>query len=246
MVRLILFLVVVLVSNIVQCVTGFAGTVLAMPFSVRLIGFDSAKTILNILGLTASVGVVATNRKSFNKKEFIKLTVIMLLGMTVGFFLSDRFAAYQNVLYKVLGVLVLGFTVLGCVRTFSEKEKSQKGTKTSWLMYLTLAAAGIVHGMFVCGGPLLVVYASQKLKDKDEFRTTVSAMWIVLNGIMMIKDAAVGNINGELIFPLCISLAVLGFAIFLGNMVAKKINKTAFSVVTYVLMAISAVSLLIK
>lgn len=245
--KLIAFFAVVLFSNIVQCVTGFAGTVLAMPFSVILIGFTNAKTILNILGFAASVGVVATNRKSFNKKEFVKLTLIMLLGMSVGFLLSDKFGAYQNVLYKTLGILVIFFAILGSIKTFSKKQKeNSEKSKISFLLYLTLAAAGIVHGMLVCGGPLLIVYASEKLKDKDEFRTTVSATWIVLNGIMIIKDAVQGNINSKILLPLGVSLAVLVLSILLGNLIAKKINKTAFSVLTYILMAVSGTSLLLK
>ncbi len=44
----ILFLIVVFLTNIIQCVTGFAGTVLAMPFSVMLIGLAPAKAILNL------------------------------------------------------------------------------------------------------------------------------------------------------------------------------------------------------
>ena len=54
----ILFLVVVFLSNVIQCVTGFAGTVLAMPFSVILIGDSAAKAILNVLGAAASIGVL--------------------------------------------------------------------------------------------------------------------------------------------------------------------------------------------
>ena len=52
----ILFLVVIFLSNIIQCITGFAGTVLAMPFSVMLtklrleeIIASQSKDIINIL-----------------------------------------------------------------------------------------------------------------------------------------------------------------------------------------------------
>ena len=38
-----LFLLVLFVSNVIQAITGFAGTVLAMPPSVYLLGLDHAK-----------------------------------------------------------------------------------------------------------------------------------------------------------------------------------------------------------
>ena len=82
------FLVVVFLTNIIQCVTGFAGTVLAMPFSVMLIGLASAKAILNVLGAAASVGVLCRSYRSVNKKEFLKMTGFLLPGIVAGYFLS--------------------------------------------------------------------------------------------------------------------------------------------------------------
>ena len=64
----ILFLIVVFLSNVIQSITGFAGTVLAMPFSVMLIGYNGARAILNALGLAASVGVDALEFRHINFK----------------------------------------------------------------------------------------------------------------------------------------------------------------------------------
>ncbi len=58
MLQKILFFIVILISNIVQCITGFAGTVLAMPFSILLVGYDVAKPILNIVAIAVSVIIV--------------------------------------------------------------------------------------------------------------------------------------------------------------------------------------------
>ena len=44
-----LFLLVLFVSNVIQAITGFAGTVLAMPPSVYLLGLDHAKVVLNVM-----------------------------------------------------------------------------------------------------------------------------------------------------------------------------------------------------
>jgi len=43
-----------------------------------------------------------------------------------------------------------------------------------------------------------------------------------------------------------ISLAVLIVALLVGNLVAKKLNKKVFMMITYVLMTISAVSLILN
>lgn len=243
------FFIVVLAANIIQCITGFAGTVLAMPFSIMLVGFDVARPILNVLGIVASVIIVAQKRQFVNKKELLKITCIMLAGMVPGFLIINHFSVNSGVLYKTLGIIVIGFTALGIIRSRRQGKnnvKKQKRLFNDIVMYGLLLLSGIVHGMFVCGGPLLVVYANDKLKDSDEFRSTVSAVWIVLNSINMFTDIGAGRFNGNTVILLLISTAVLFLAMLIGNLIYKHMNKKAFMVLTYTLMAISGVSLLVK
>ncbi|MBQ8077948.1 MAG: sulfite exporter TauE/SafE family protein [Eubacterium sp.] len=249
----ILFFVVVLVSNIIQCVTGFAGTVLAMPFSIMLVGYNTAKPILNLLGIVVSNGVVTINYKALNKKEFIRIISIMLCGMVGGFLITRSFDVSPAILYKLLGVIVIGFMGLGCYHSFSKKykekqERAQKENKpkTSVWSLAVLVIAGIVHGMFSCGGPLMVVYASEHLKGRDEFRVTVSATWCVLNSIILFTDIRAGHFNPHTMVLTGVSIGLLFLALFIGNLIFRHMNKRWFMIITYVLMGISGVSLLIK
>ena len=245
----ILFLLIVFVSNVIQSITGFAGTVLAMPFSIMLVGYNTAKPILNVIGIVISLGVIGLNYKSLNKKEFIKIISIMLVGMVGGYFITKQFNVSPKILYHLLGVIVLSFMLIGVFNTFSEKyrkKKAETNKKTSFWAYLILVVAGVVHGMFVCGGPLLVVYASEKMKGRDEFRVTVSAVWAVLNTIILFSDLRSGYFNPKVLLLLGISIVILFGALFVGNMIFRHINKKWFMIITYVLMGISGISLLIK
>jgi hypothetical protein len=100
--------------------------------------------------------------------------------------------------------------------------------------------------MFVCGGPLLVTYLSGKIKDKEEFRSTISAVWILLNFIIMLTDIKSGYFNANLLIMCAISLAVLALSLFIGNLIYKKMSRDIFLQLTYLLMLISGISLLIK
>ena len=84
MAKNILFLLVVFLTNVIQGITGFAGTMLAMPPSVMLVGFETAKPILNALGLLSGVYIVLQKRKSVNKKEFLKIIAVMSVGIIGG------------------------------------------------------------------------------------------------------------------------------------------------------------------
>ena len=243
MLNKILFLIVVFLSNVIQCITGFAGTVLAMPFSVMLVGFDTARPVLNVLGLWASVFILIVGFRHIDKKEFIKITCVMAVGIAVGVFLKDLLSGYDKVLYITLGILVIVFAVMNAVSFYSKKERRQM---PKILEIILLLAAGTVHGIFVCGGPLLVTYASAKLYEKEKFRSTLSAVWIILNGIIFASDLKSSAFTGETLGVLAWSIAVLLAALIIGNLIYKKMSRKAFLNLTYVLMIISGISLLIK
>ena len=250
--KLALFFVVILLSNIMQAITGFAGTVLAMPFSIILVGQETARTVLNILGIAASIGVVVLNFKSINWIEFLKITGIMLVGMVIGFLIIKYVYISKQILYFILAGFVLLFTAIGIYTTFFKKEKEEikEPIYKTVLLYGLLVVAGVVHGMYVCGGPLLIIYATKRLKGRDEFRSTLSMSWIVLNSVNLVRDIIahkfVFGSAAHMGLVIGVALAVLVVAIIVGNILAKRLNKKAFMIITYVLMAISAVSLILN
>lgn len=243
MVREILFYIVVFLSNVIQSITGFAGTVLAMPFSVLLVGYDVAKPALNALGLLASVYVVVLCRRSIDKPELFRMTGLMLAGMAAGMYLKHFFTGNPSLLYKTLGTVVIVFAVMNFVRTLRQREDRTLPAPVSVALLL---AAGVVHGMFVCGGPLLVTYASGKLRDKNTFRGTLSAVWILLNGILFAADLYAGSFTAQTARLSFISVAVLAAALVVGNFICRKLSRKAFLYLTYALMLVSGISLFIK
>ena len=82
------FLLVILLSNIIQGITGFAGTILAMPPSLMLVGYDTAKPVLNVLGLLSGIYVYAGHRKQVNWAELKKIVAVMAVGIVGGIFLK--------------------------------------------------------------------------------------------------------------------------------------------------------------
>lgn len=251
-----LFLTVVFISNIIQCITGFAGTVLAMPVSLMLVGYAVAKPVLNALGAAASVGVVASAPRRVNFGEFAKMLSLMLAGMLAGTLIQTFCELTAGSLYIMLGVAVIAFTVIGFLNEFVFKKpmasllpRHRKGAidvMDGAGEVLTLLLAGLVHGMFVCGGPLLVLYADRVLKDKQEFRTTLSAVWIVLNGIILINDALAGYFVPSTVTALAFGMIALLAAALVGNLIAQKLSRKVFMIITYILMLVSGISPLAK
>lgn len=232
----VLFLIVLFFANAVQAITGFAGTVLAMPPSAYLIGLDNAKAVLNVMAWISGLLIAAMNYKHINWKELMKIIIFMLLGMIIGIKICEIVDS-DNTLLRIYGGIILLIALKSIILKKEMKIPSA-------ILLIILIASGIIHGMFVSGGALLVVYAVQILKDKDEFRATIAPVWVILNTYMMFAQYKGGLFTSSNIELILISIIPLFIATWVGGKLAKKLDKNVFLNLTYILLIISGLSLI--
>ena len=259
------FFLVILLSNIIQGITGFAGTILAMPPSLMLVGYDTAKPVLNVLGLLSGIYVFAGHRKHVCWGELKKIVAVMAAGIVGGIFLKGFFAGRERVLYALLGLFVVCLSLQGLHKLWRDwlgtQEDAAAGAKTADAkaaaegkaagpdkagLYLLLGLAGIVHGIFVSGGPLLIGYLTKRIQDKVSFRATISTVWVVLNTIILLDDIRSGLWNPELVKIQVASIPFLLAGMAVGSRLYAKMSQRLFMLSTYVLLFVSGISLLIK
>lgn len=231
-----LFLVIVFVSNVIQVITGFAGTMLAMPPSIRLLGADQARVILNSLGLCVSLGICIHCRKKILWRKFGNIVVWMGLGMFSGVILLKFLP--QNILLYGYGLTIIGIAFKNMVYPDKKVQMEKFGVPI-------LIVAGIIHGMFVSGGALLVVYAAETIADKGHFRATISAVWVVLNTVLLMNYIYSGLFTCSTLILGIGSLVPLFLAFMVGNFLYGKISQRIFLKITYILLMISGVSIII-
>lgn len=240
-----LFFLVILAANIIQGITGFAGTILAMPPSLMLVGYDVAKPILNVLGLFSGIYVFAEQHQKVNWQEVKRIVLVMAVGILGGILMKGLFAGREEILYQLLGIFVVLLAVSGMYRILGKKEKKEKSQKPAGT-YAMLVSAGIVHGMFVSGGPLLIGYLTRKIKDKVSFRATISTVWIILNTMILLDDIRNGLWNMSLVKTQLISVPFLLAGMFIGSKLYARMSQRLFMIITYILLFISGISLLVK
>ncbi len=232
----ILFQMVLFITNTIQTITGFAGTLLAMPFSIRLVGVEQAKAVLNIFTLVACLIITLQNLKYLKIKSLLKMVGGMFLGMLLGIYLFQILP--MNLLLKLYAILII---LVAVSKMFGKKNRKLP----EWMMLFILLAAGIIHGMFLSGGALLVVYAVTELKDKNEFRATIAPVWVILNGMLIFSHYQLGYYTPKTIMSIGISMIPLALSILLGNLLYRKLNQKQFLMMTYILLLIAGGSLLI-
>ena len=131
-------------------------------------------------------------------------------------------------------------------KTSSSKSLPSKREMPVPWNYGALLLAGVMQGMFTSGGPFLVLYAADAIKDKKEFRATVSTVWTVLNLYMIFNMYRANMYTAHVVKLSAISIVPVFLAIFIGSRINKTINQAAFLKLVYVLLMISGGLLLLN
>ena len=99
-------------ANLLQAITGFAGTLISMPPTMKLIGVDEAKALLNAIAQISSLMIVITGFRHINWKEFFKMFVLMAAGMVVGMKIFEVFPMQQLLTFYGIMIIVIALDKL--------------------------------------------------------------------------------------------------------------------------------------
>lgn len=235
--KICLYALIQMIANLIQAISGFAGGPLAMPPSMQLVGIETAKSSITLLFLISTSIVAIQNRNHFNRKIFSKMLLIMMLGFLPGIWLFNQMP--KQLILIIYGIIVM---LIGIWKLFSPNQSNRSGI----LGYLALILSGALQGMFTSGGPFAVIYASSVMKDKNEFRGTISAIWAILNLYMVLTMFRQGLYNGETVkLTVCSIIPVFG-AIYAGNRITAHLDPNTFHRFVCILLIISGGLLLLN
>lgn len=160
-----------------EAITGFGSTVIALSLGALLVPIDSLVPVLVPLGLVLS-GTMAWRYRQLIDGHLLLRTVLpgMLLGTLAGYGLNPFLNA--ALMKQIFGLIIIWFAA-------SELWRSRKNTpsrpKPIWAVRILIALAGVSHGLFASGGPLLVYSLAGLPLDKSRFRATLATVWFALN-----------------------------------------------------------------
>lgn len=211
----------------VQAITGFAGNLFAMPVGTTLLGLTSSVAILNTMGFLACGSLALINYKHIHWRELAKMVSVMLPFVLIGIWLDTLLPL--SALLKVYGALIV---VVGLRGLLAKKQRFLP----EWALWIVIGLAGLIQGMFVSGGALLVIYAIQKITDKQQFRATLSAVWMVLNFLYACIAFGQGSFTSSVfdVIMWCIPAAIV--ATLLGQRLQKYLSQERFLKCTYVIL----------
>lgn len=226
--------VVVFFANMLESITGFGATVVELPFISMLFGIKTAVVALSMVSLTLSLFVIIRYRKKINMHVYKTIVFYTLIGMPVGML---AFAYLPERMLKIwLGVFIIFAAIREILIVFHKKISilNLKG----WHYRVIIFVGGIIHGAFASGGPFLIVYAADRMTEKDEFRATMCSVWATLNTVLLIKYMFTGAFVPQTVLPVyLLALPFLIAGITAGFKLYKKVSEHTFSIIVCAVLA---------
>lgn len=232
---IILFGLVIIATHFLEGITGFGCTVLALPFCIAIAGVKTAVPVLTFIGWNLALYIVIVDWKSIIFKEYLKILLFVIIGLPFGMWLFD--ALPEAPLKILLGIFMIIVSARGLIVSFISKSNVpvKQGSKfVKWLLNICLFFGGVIHGAFSSGDPFIEIYATRVLPNKSNFRATLCALWVTLNGVMIIKNFTIGVMTVEVIHLILWMMPFLVLAMIIGNRAHQKIRGNNFVKVVYV------------
>ena len=103
--------------------------------------------------------------------------------------------------------------------------------------------AGITHGLFASGGPLLVYALAGVNLDKARFRATLVVVWFCLNSALTFAFALDGSLAPALAH-LGLYLPLLALGVFAGERLHHRVDEQRFFRIIYAALAMVGAKLI--
>ncbi len=232
---IVLYGIVIIFAYVIQTIFGFAGTAIITPLLFLIVGADTTVAVTGMLGAIGCGTAVIKVRKNILFQEVWKIIPLMIAGIIIGFYL--RTVVTMGYLVKLYGIFIMG---VSCVM-FITNGRIRLSRNVNCLLLL---CAGVIHGLFVCGGPLLVLYAMQAIPQKEHFRATINFIWMILNAILVIGHFREGLYTGSFFYYEGIAIIMAGMGIYAGEIINKRIMQKGFMKAGSVLLFVTGLLLL--
>ncbi|MBD2836439.1 sulfite exporter TauE/SafE family protein [Pseudomonas sp. JM0905a] len=167
----------ILLAYTLEAITGFGSTIVALSLGALLLPIHDLLPVLVPLNILMS-SVLAWRNRHLVQWRLLLATVLpgMLIGTSIGYGLRPWLD--DGPMKLGFGLLILWFALRELLRG------APRGHRPTWMTRLQTGAAGISHGLFASGGPLLVHALAGTALDKARLRATLLCVWFGLNSLL--------------------------------------------------------------
>lgn len=211
----------------IEAMTGFGSIVLALSMGALVFDLQSLVPMMVTLNILMTAPLTFRHRQHIQWPLLLRRVLpLMLAGTAVGVYLSPLVPAVWSKL--LFALLIVWFSARAIRHTQAPQLQPVRRD-------ITIAGAGITHGLFASGGPLLVYAIARLGLNKAQFRATLLTVWLTLNSGMTLWFLSRGVLAQQAHNILLMVPCVIAGAL-LGNALHHKINEAHFLRVVFTLL----------
>lgn len=237
----VLFAAIILLAYTMEAVTGFGSIVIALSLGVLFLPFDQVLPILVCLNICMTSVLAFKNRKNIDKSLLVKMILPGMLSGTLIGYLSKPYLD-EVLLKQAFGCLIVWFASRELWRMYHQHNDVQRPL---WKTRLITLGAGVTHGLFASGGPLLVYAVAGTKINKAQFRATMVFVWFTLNALLTTAFLLDGRLT-PVLPQVLMYLPVLVLAVKLGNFLHDRVKESHFRVCVYSLLCLTGGILIVS
>ncbi|MBW2215525.1 MAG: sulfite exporter TauE/SafE family protein [Deltaproteobacteria bacterium] len=239
-----LFAIVVVAAYAVQTATGFGAMLVCVTFGAQLIGLEEVIRLMVPLSFFQTGYIVIRHRDGIDWSLLLKRVLpLMIVGMGLAFLLLTKVGGPWLGLAFGLMVLALSARDLHHLRLANAAVDRPISRPAS---VAALLGAGVIHGIYAAGGPMLVYAIGREGLTKKAFRSTLSMVWIVLNVVLVVRFLLAGDYDREVALDILLLIPTVPLGILVGEWVHHKVDERSFKMVVLVLLIAAAISLIVR
>lgn len=217
-------------SALLQGLSGFGFSILAVPLITLVLSPKVTVPILLIYSMIINIAVIYSSRKHLDFSRIWILLIFGIIGIPIGTKLL--LIVNEDLLKLFIGLLILGFGLL-LLKGFRKSFKNEK------LSMIPIGiVSGILGGSISISGPPLIIFLSNQNVDKQTFRASLALYFFLLNIFTLPVYIYNGLITSEVIsYSLKFSPGLI-IGVILGNLFSHKIKEEHFKKFTLSLLII--------
>ncbi|MBM3183278.1 MAG: sulfite exporter TauE/SafE family protein [Chloroflexi bacterium] len=232
---------ILVLAHTAETILGFGCTLIALALGVYLLPLETLVPMLVILGLLQSIWLVARWYRHIDWRTLLlQILPLAVVGMVIG--ILSRGVADESTLKMVLGAFIIVVSLAELAMLFIKKTP---GSQLRWYYRIPLlTGGGIFHGLFATGGPPIVYYASRQFQKQEDFRATLSTLWLFLNVGLIIGFILGGQMDLNKLGMTAMVLPGVILGIIIGSLI--RVKELWFKILTYILLFFAGLFLLVQ
>jgi uncharacterized protein len=222
------FVAVVCVAFAVGAVLGFGSTILSVTFGAQWVPLEVLLPVLAPFNWLIGLFIVLRYRGSVKWRLLLfRVWPAALVGLPLGMLVFNQERSRWLKVAFGLFVVILAVAQLRRERQVA-KQRVAMPSLAPLQRTLFLVAGGFVHGIFQTGGPLMVYVLGREISEKNEFRSTVSMLFLPLGLALMVNYAQRGLYTPKALGYMVWAGAAMVVALVVGEWLHRRIDNERF------------------